>query len=129
MWSRVVEVMLGCWLLISPFVFAHQPEDVGLWANDLACGSAIIVFGLFSWWRPTRHAHLLSVAVAGWLVAFAYREGLGGASPAAQNHMVLGLLLLMFAIIPNDAAQPPREWRGAVLDHSGQGAESSRQVP
>jgi hypothetical protein len=110
MWSRVVEVMLGCWLLISPFVFAHPSDAAALWINDLSCGSAVIVFGLFSYWRPTQHAHLLSLAVGTWLVAFAYRQGFGEPSPASQNHLILGLLLLMFAIIPNDAAEAAPAW-------------------
>jgi hypothetical protein len=110
MWSRVVEVMLGCWLLMSPFLFAHPAGSTALWVNDLACGAAVIVFGLFSYWRPTRHAHLLSLFVGSWLIVFAYWHGFGGATAAAQNQLILGLLLLMFAVIPNDASQPAPGW-------------------
>jgi len=111
MWSRVVEVMLGCWLLISPFVFRHAADEPALWANDLACGTAAIVFGLLSYWRPMRHAHLATMAVGGWLIAFAYRTGFGSAPPASQNHLILGLLLLMFAVIPNKAGRPAEGWK------------------
>jgi hypothetical protein len=110
MWSRVVEIMLGCWLLMSPFVFAHPSDAVGLWITDLASGSAVILFAILSYWRPTRQAHLLTLAVGAWLIAFAYREGFGEPSPASQNHLILGMLLLMFAIIPNDAAEAAPEW-------------------
>ena len=116
MWSRVVEVMLGCWLLMSPFLFAHPADSTALWVNDLACGTAVMLFGLFSYWHPTRHAHLLSMVVAGWLIAFAYWHGFGRATAAAQNHLILGLLLLMFAVIPNDASRPAADW---VEDLSG----------
>lgn len=27
MWARVVEVMLGCWLAVSPFVFRHSADE------------------------------------------------------------------------------------------------------
>jgi len=110
MWSRVVEIMLGCWLLMSPFLFRYSADETALWANDLASGSAVILFGLFSYWHPTRHAHLLSLAVGGWLLAFAYLKGFGTAPAAPQHHLILGLLLLMFAIIPNDADRPARGW-------------------
>lgn len=110
MWSRVVEIMLGCWLLMSPFVFAHASDATALWINDLGCGTAVILFGVFSYWGPTRHAHLLTLAVGTWLVAFAYRHGFGEPSPASQNHLIIGLMLLMFAIIPNDAAEAPPGW-------------------
>lgn len=110
MWSRVVEIMLGCWLLMSPFIFAYSSEASTMWANDFICGSAVILFGLFSYWAPTQHAHLLTLLVGTWLTAFAYREGLGAVSPASQNYLTVGLLLLMFAIIPNDAANPAPGW-------------------
>jgi hypothetical protein len=110
MWSRVVEIMLGCWLLMSPFLFTHPTDATALWVNDLVCGTAVILFGVFSYWGPTRQAHLLSLAVGTWLIAFAYREGFGEPSAASQNHVILGLLLLMFAIIPNDAAEAAQGW-------------------
>ena len=75
MWSRVVEIMFGWWLLISPFVFGHESGETTLWVNDLACGSAVIAFGLSSYWRPTRHAHLLTIGVSLWLIVFAYWHG------------------------------------------------------
>jgi hypothetical protein len=30
---------------------------------------------------------------------------------ALQNDLMLGLLLLMFAIVPNEASLPPEKWR------------------
>lgn len=125
MWSRVVEVMLGCWLLMSPFIFGHSPAQAPLWANDLACGSVVIVLGLLSYWRPTRHAHLLTLGVALWLIAFAYRMGFGTALPASQNHLILGCLLLMFAVIPNHAAQPSDGWDEATPESGNSTAGDS----
>lgn len=116
MWSRVVEVMLGCWLLLSPFLFRHAAEKSALWANDLATGTAVILFGLLSYWRPTRHIHLLSLVVGGWLIAFAYWKGFGTSLPASQNHLIVGLLLLMFAIIPNSASRPTIDWSESETD-------------
>ena len=111
MWARVVEIMLGCWLLVSPFVFRHQSEDVVAWTIDLAAGFLVILLGLLSYWRPTRWAHLALLPLAAGLIASAYARS-GGSPPAsAENHMSIGVLLLMFAIIPNDASQPPYGWR------------------
>jgi len=111
MWSRVVEIMFGCWLLMSPFIFSHTASQPELWINDLTCGAGIIVLALCSYWKPLSYAHLLSIAIAAWLIAFAYWPGFGEATPPSQNHLVIGFLLLMFAIIPNNASQPAPEWR------------------
>ena len=110
MWSRVVEAMLGCWLLISPLIFReYLAEGPPAW-HDLACGALVILGGLLSYWPPLGLSHLASLLVGGWLVAAAYLYGFGDPTPTAQNHLILGLLLVMFGVIPNAAAQPPSSW-------------------
>lgn len=111
MWARVVEVMLGCWLVVSPFIFHHTLEQPALWINDLSCGFAVIALALFSFWHPARQVHLVLCGVALWLIGFGFLASPPPAPPALQNHILVGLLLLMFAIIPNGASLPPRPWR------------------
>lgn len=111
MWPRVVEVMLGVWLVMSPFVFQHDPDQTMLWVNDLTCGLLVWIFAVFSCWKPARNAHFGVTAIALWLIAL----GWGGADrppPAAyQNDMVTGILLLMFSIIPTESLWPPVRWQ------------------
>ena len=107
MWARVIEVMLGFWLAMSPFIFRHVPEERALWFNDLFSASIVIVLALISFWPPLRFAHLANLLVAGWLIAFGYFASYP-TPPALQNDIVVGLLLMMFAIIPNQATLPPR---------------------
>ncbi len=109
MWARVVEVMLGCWLAISPFVFHHSRDDALLWYADWTAATLVTVLALLSYWRPTRWAHLLTIAVALAMVAAGWLQD-RPAPPGWQNHIVTGLILLMTAIIPNHAASPPRGW-------------------
>lgn len=109
MWARVVECMLGCWLAISPFVFAHG-EQTELWVVDFIGASAVIALALLSYWPPLRYAHLATTAVALGLILFGWLSGGITSGPAYQNHIVLGLLLLMFALVPNHASQPPISW-------------------
>ena len=63
MWARVIEVMLGCWLALSPFIFRHVPEDRVLWLNDLFSALVVIVVALVSFWGPLRFAHVANLAV------------------------------------------------------------------
>jgi hypothetical protein len=111
MWARVIETMLGLWLVLSPFIFGHYPANRPLWQNDFACGVAIVLLALGSFWPALRHLHLLNLLVAGWLVGFGYVYGGYPAPPGAQNDIFLGLTLLLLAIIPNEANKPPRSWR------------------
>lgn len=111
MWGRVIELMLGLWLVLSPFIFGHYPLHPALWRSDFACGIAIVLLALLSFWHTLRHVHLLNLLVAGWLIGFGYVYGGYPSPPGAQNNILLGLTLLLFAIIPNDANQPPLPWR------------------
>jgi hypothetical protein len=117
MWARIVEVMMGCWLAVSPFIFRHSPEDRVLWFNDLLSATVVILLALVSFWPPLRFAHVANLAVGLWLIAFGFWAFPYPTPPALQNNVVIGLLLLMFAVIPNEANRPPRPWRQHI--HSG----------
>jgi len=111
MWARVCETMIGCWLLMSPFIFRHSEGAWALWATDLGAGFATIVLALASYWDPLRRAHLAILAVAFWLVGFGRFAESPPLSPALQNDILVGLLLMLFAIIPTEASEPPRAWQ------------------
>jgi len=111
MWARVVEVMLGCWLSASPFIFRYSSEERALWNNDFLSAFIVVALALLSFWRPSRHAHLLTVIVSIWLIGFGYLRSPPPTPPALQNDIMVGWLLLMFAIIPNEASLVPHSWR------------------
>lgn len=111
MWSRSMELALGLWLLISPFIFGHGPDARVLWMNDLAAGTLVVLAALLSWWRPLRRLHLVLVPVGLWLAAFG-RWCVGyPVPPAGQNGICVGILLVMLAVVPSMAAAPPAPWR------------------
>jgi hypothetical protein len=111
MWGRVIEIMLGLWLVISPFIFGHYPSIRPLWINDFACGTAIVLLACLSFWRPLRHTHVLILGIAFWLIGFAYVTGGYPAAPGFQNDILLGLTVMLMPLIPNQASQPPLPWR------------------
>lgn len=111
MWPRVVEIMLGVWLALSPFVFRHPPGVRGYWINDFTCALIIITLSLLSFWHRTRHARLAQLLVAAWLIGFGYLFRSHPAPPALQNDVLVGWLLMMFAIMPNETNLPPVGWR------------------
>ncbi|MCO6047490.1 SPW repeat protein [Aeoliella sp. ICT_H6.2] len=111
MWARIVESMLGVWLLMSPFIFRHTSDATHLWINDLAMGCTLIVLSLASYWSKTRGAHWLLLVAAVWLIGFGRLNGTPPLQPALQNNLIVGLLLGMVAIVPNEASLPPVRWR------------------
>lgn len=113
MWARIVEMMTAVWLALSPFIFRVQDQPVVMWVDNLLALLISILAGL-SYWKPTRHAHVLILLVAVGMIIWA-RFGHGTPPPPIhQNHMVVGILLLMIAIVPNEASQPSEHWRSAA---------------
>lgn len=111
MWARAVEVMLGLWLLVSPFIFGHYGQRPPLVMSDLGAGAAVILLSLATFAPSLRRAHLLNLLVAAWLVGFG-RFGFPHPAPAgAQNQILVGLVLLLLAIVPPESSRPPLSWR------------------
>jgi hypothetical protein len=110
MWARVVEVMLGCWLAISPFVFGHPADETALWASDWIAASLIVLFALLSYWRPTRRLHLATFFLALGMIAAGWMQD-RPVPPGWQNLIFIGVYLLMNSLIPSHAATPPRRWQ------------------
>jgi len=115
MWGRVIEVMTAVWLALSPFIFRAADDPVLVWVDSLSALAIACLAGL-SYWAPMRRAHLLILAVAVGLAAWGRLSG-SPPPPEHQNHITVGIFLLMIAIIPNDASQPPRNWREAMEEY------------
>ena len=124
MWARVVEILLACWLLQSPFLFRNGSNAGALWLNDLGCGLAVLAIGLLSIWKRPPLLHLATGLVGLWLVAFGILASTHPAPPVLQSDIAVGMLLMMFAIIPNEASSPPRAWRSFSQSTQPPGAAS-----
>lgn len=111
MWPRVVEVMLACWLMVSPFVFRYPPDATFLWVNDYVCATLIVLFSMLSNIPRIEKIHLVNLAVALWLIGVAYLQPTAPPPPPYQNYVVLGFGLLIFGILPSHASEPPRAWK------------------
>jgi hypothetical protein len=110
MWGRVIEIMIAVWLLLSPFIFFAQDRPEIVW-GDALLALLIATLASLSYWQPTCHAHLGTLVIAGGMIAYGRFFDLPPALPANQNHIFVGFLLLMIAIIPNSASLPPHAWR------------------
>lgn len=112
MWGRVIEIMTAVWIGLSPFIFRATNDPAIVWADNLIALS-IIVLASLSLRQPTRHAHLLILGVALGMIAWG-RLSSTPPLPVDQNHIFVGLFLLMIAIVPNNAMRPPDVWRTSV---------------
>lgn len=123
MWARGIEAMLGLWLVVSPFVFGHfgAPGLGRLVASDLVCGALVVLLAVLSFWRRTGRAHLAELAVAVWLIGFGRFAFDFPPPPGAQSELLVGLVLVLFAIVPHRAADPPARWRAFYEERARSG--------
>jgi hypothetical protein len=103
--------MLGVWLALSPFFLGVGAYDRPALIYTFACAFLVVLASCLSYWEPAHLARVLTLGVGAWLAADAYAGAAYPAEPAAQNAFLVGLLLILFAIVPNEASRPPRTWR------------------
>ena len=121
MWPRLVELAIAAWLAASPFVLGRGGElsrGVPHWLSDVVCAVLIAAFALLSFNRRWEWLHFAELAIAGWLLGYGFLAS-SEPLPALQNDILVGLVLPMFAIIPNEATLPPRPWRQFAGSKSG----------
>ena len=136
MWARHFEIALGLWLAASVFILAVPNEELAIWIIDLCAAALIVGLSLACHWKPLRRAHLGVLVIALALILFAFVQP----RPLPrwqQNHLLVGLMLAMFAVVPSRASEPPRPWREQLaasklsprdLDEwAGAGGEGSRR--
>ncbi len=111
MWARIVECMLGIWMLISPFIFRHPTSATAMWACDWIAGACLIVFSLASYWAPTRWGHWWLLLVGTAMLAFGRASASPPLHPGLQNDIFVGICVILIALVPNCASQPPQQWR------------------
>lgn len=110
MWARVIEGMLGVWLLASPFIFRIPGDETTLWGLHFVLSGVVMTLAALSYVPKLRHAHLVTLVVAGAMIAYG-RFAQSEPPPEHQNLIFVGWLLVMFAVIPNHAESPPRAWQ------------------
>ena len=110
MWPRVVEVMLGAWLVISPFIFRDTSGLERYTVSMVVSGTVIAVASSLAFWSPAAGARYVTLLTSLWLMAHGYFFAARPGPPAAQNELVVGLVILLFAVLPNDVNRPPEKW-------------------
>jgi hypothetical protein len=112
MWPRISELALACWLVLAPMILGHADDSLHK-IEDATYGVLVAVLALMSFVPRFRRAHLGIVAVATWMLVRGYFLSPTPPPAWAQNHLLVGLTLLMLAILPAEASKPPVAWRGS----------------
>jgi hypothetical protein len=105
MWARVAEILLSFWLVIGHFLFRAETNA------DLIIAFLVFLFAVLSYKETLNKMHLLQVIPAFWLLWISFSYPTPFLPFGLQNHILVALTLLMFAVIPSHASEHPRPWK------------------
>jgi hypothetical protein len=102
--SGAINVALGIWLIISPFVLGFEAHQAAKW-NDIAVGIAVGLVALQGW-------SAFNVALGVWLIIAPFVLGFANLPTLLWNSVILGALVGIVAFTTGSShraepASPP----------------------
>jgi SPW repeat-containing protein len=92
--SSWVNILLGIWVIISPFVLGiHSPR--GMWSN-IVTGVLVVILAVIRWAMHQPGWSWLNLILAIWLVISPFVLFLSGA--AMWNNVIMGILICALAL-------------------------------
>jgi hypothetical protein len=101
MWARIINSLLGLWLMASPAIlgFGKTAAD-----NDHIAGPVIVSAAVIAIWEATRGMRKLNIVLGAWLLLAPWVLGYEETIPIV-NDMVVGALVIAFALVKGKVEQ------------------------
>ena len=96
-WQDPVNLVLGLWMLVSPWVLGHQAETNPTW-NAVILGILIAAAALFALFRVMAWEEWVSVAFGIWLVISPWLLGFSALVWAMWNAVIVGVIAAALAL-------------------------------
>jgi hypothetical protein len=97
-WVDWVNVIFGVWLIASPWLLTVAGEDEpGAWSSWIV-GAGIVSLALFAMYKPAVWGDTIGIMLGAWLLASPWLLGLAAASAAAMNAVIMGVLVICYAL-------------------------------
>jgi len=95
MWARILNTVLGLWLMIAPALFQYSGAAAD---NGHIAGPVIITFAVIAYWEATRGTRKWNYPIGIWLLLAPWILGYDN-SVAIISDMTTGALVLIFASV------------------------------
>jgi hypothetical protein len=96
-WQDPLNLILGLWLVASPWVLGHQAVTNPTW-NAVILGALIAVAALFALFRVMAWEEWTNVILGVWLVVSPWVLGFSGLAPAMWNAVIVGVVVAALAL-------------------------------
>jgi hypothetical protein len=95
-WQDWLNLLIGIWLFISPWVMGFVGSNAGADWNAWILGAAIVVFSAIAVSLPQAWVEVINILLGIWMVISSWVIGV--ASRAVEtNFVIVGLLVILFA--------------------------------
>ena len=96
-WRDVANLILGLWLLISPWVLSYMGETVAMW-NAIIVGIIIAVAAAATLVAFHKWEEWVNVALAAWLIISPFILGYPMMAHSMTNQIVVGVVTGLLAL-------------------------------
>jgi hypothetical protein len=97
-WVDWVNVMLGVWLIASPWLLTVAAGDWPAAWSSWSVGTGIVTLAFFAMRKPAVWGDALGIMLGAWLMVSPWMLELASASAAATNAVIIGVLVIGYAL-------------------------------
>ena len=95
-WQDAVNIILGAWLFISPWVFGFYDSNTAASWNFYIVGIAVIVFAIVAMRRGVG-LEWINFVLGVWMVVSPWLVGYSGAAAARDDAVIVGIVTAVLA--------------------------------
>jgi hypothetical protein len=96
-WQDPVNLILGLWVLVSPWALGHQAETNPTW-NAVILGILIAAVALFALFRVMAWQEWVNLVLGIWLAISPWMLGFSGLVAAMWNALIVGAVVAVLAL-------------------------------
>ncbi|MBI3909869.1 MAG: SPW repeat protein [Armatimonadetes bacterium] len=105
-WASWINVVLGVWMIISPFVLRFAASSAALDWNSITFGILIVIASLAAISSLSPGPSWLNVVFGIWLITAPFILGFGAITAATTNSVVVGIVVGVLALAAVLAKSP-----------------------
>lgn len=91
-WQDWVNLVLGGWLVLAPFIGIGAGGDVAAW-NSYVSGALVAIFAIAALARPQQWEEWTNLVLGAWLILAPFVLGFTDQAGPMWNHILVGLLI------------------------------------
>jgi hypothetical protein len=97
-WVDWVIVLLGLWLIASPWFLSSDAREQSSVLNVWSVGGGLVALAAFSMYKPTVLGNAIGIMLGAWMIVTPWMLGLANLSSAATNAVIVGILIIGYSL-------------------------------